>query len=332
MENDKFAREFITEMDGKLPPDDLKIVMMELERFTANYDISVKSTELVPLDYKIPSFYQAYIVSKKIEGLSDGTLKIYNLILREFFESLEKPIEKVTANDIRTFLFNRQRFRQVSNRTLDNNRLVINSFFAWAMNEGYLSENPCSKVAPIKYEIKPREPLSDIELEMVRNGCESLRDKAIIETLYSTGCRVSELLILTKQDINFETKEVHLFGKGSKHRISYMNAKMEVALKRYLNSREDNDDHVFVSLIFPYKGLTKGGVEKIVREIGERSGIGRPLYPHLIRHTTATDALSRGMDIAEVQKILGHEKMDTTLIYAKVCQDDVKYAHRKYVV
>lgn len=154
----------------------------------------------------------------------------------------------------------------------------------------------------------------------------------MIELFYSTGCRVSEMVVLKKSDIDFQTKEVHLFGKGSKHRISYINARAEVALKKYWASMEVDIDSVISTIRKPYRGVTKTQIEQIVRKIGERSGIGRNLYPHLIRHTTATMSLERGMNVTELQKMLGHEKLDTTMIYAKVSQESLRYNHRKYVI
>ena len=167
---------------------------------------------------------------------------------------------------------------------------------------------------------------------MVRDACKDYRERAIIELFYSTGCRVSEMVVLKKSDIDFQTKEVHLFGKGSKHRISYINARAEVALKKYWFTRDDRCDSAIATIRKPYRGVTKTQLEQIVRKIGERSEIGRNLYPHLIRHTTASSALERGMNVTDLQKMLGHEKLDTTMIYAKVNQESVRYNHHKYVI
>ncbi|MCC2228520.1 tyrosine-type recombinase/integrase [Blautia fusiformis] len=218
-----------------------------------------------------------------------------------------------------------------TNRTIDGKRLIIHTFLDWCVKEEYLTKNVCSRINPIKFEAKPREPLSDIELELVRDACKDYREKALVELFYSTGCRVSEMVILKKTDIDFRTKEVHLFGKGSKHRISYINARAEVALKKYWLSRKGDSDSVISTVRQPYRGITKTQIEQIVRQIGERSGIGRHLYPHLIRHTTASMALERGMNVTDLQKMLGHEKLDTTMIYAKVAQESVRYSHHKYV-
>lgn len=222
--------------------------------------------------------------------------------------------------------------RGISNRSLDARRTVINAFFEWCCNEEYINRNPCRNIKKIKYEEKERKPLSSIELEELRNACVTLRDKALFELLYSTGCRVSEVVNLNKADVNFETKEVVLFGKGNKHRISYINARAEIALKNYLNSRNDDNKALFVSDRKPHKRLSKFGIEKRIGQLGELAGIERRIFPHLIRHTTATDGLNRGMGVEEVQAILGHENIATTMIYAKVSKNNVKLHHTKCIV
>ena len=330
MEN--FAKDFMVRLDGKVSNEDMVTILQELQMFTSNYDIQKKETNIVLYDNQLPDCYKVYMVAKKLEGLSEGTLKTYDLYLKDFLMSVNKSISCITTDDIRIYLYNFQKNRHVGNRSLDGRRLVINTFFQWCTDEGYITQNPCRQIRPIKYESKLREPLTGIEMELIRDACRTYREKAIIELFYSTGCRVSELVTLNKDDIDFRKGEVHLFGKGNKHRLSYINAKAEVALKKYLFTRKDDNEALFVSERKPYNRIKKTGVEKIVREIGERSDVGRRVYPHLIRHTTATDALERGMNVAEVQKILGHEKLDTTMIYAKVCQENVKYDHKRYIV
>ena len=327
-----FANEFITRLDGKISEEEMQLILQELQMFSNDYDIQKKETSVVPYEEQLPDCYRVYMVAKKIEGLSKGTLQTYKLYLEHFLFNVCKPIEEITANDIRVYLYSYQQTRQVSNRTMDGRRLVLNTFFDWCFQEGYISQNPCRQIHPIKYEAKLVEPLTGVELELVRDACRTQREKALIEMFYSTGCRVSEMARLQKADVDFRKGEVHLFGKGSKHRISYINAKAEVALKKYLLQRIDDNPSLFVSERKPYKPLAKEGIEAIIKKIGERSGIGRRVYPHLIRHTTATDALERGMNVAEVQKILGHEKLDTTMIYAKICQENVKFDHKRFIV
>lgn len=330
MEN--FAKEFMTHLNGKVSDDELEVILRELEVFSGNYDIQKKETALVEYTPQIPECYKVYMISKKIEGLRPSTLNTYGGYLKDFFFTVNKPLHQITTNDIRTYLYTYQQTHKVINRTMDGKRLVLNTFFEWCRDEGYINKNPCKQIHPIKYNVRPLDPLTGIELEVVRDACKTYREKAIIETLYSTGCRVSELMNLSKNDINFQTKEVMLLGKGNKYRISYINARAEVALKKYLDIRTDDNTALFVGERKPHNGIKKTTIEKIVREIGQRSGIGRRVYPHLIRHTTGTDALMRGMTLPELQELFGHVKPETTMIYAKTCRDNIKHNHQRCIV
>lgn len=333
MEN--FANEFVSKLDGKISDEALRTVLQELQVFASNYDINQRETHVVPYQSNIPDCYRVYMVAKKIEGMSPESMKTYNFYLTDFFEHINRPFEQVTTNDIRIYLYETQKRTGVSNRTLDGKRLVINTFMDWCWKEGYIPNNPCASIKPIKFEEKPREPLSSMELEIVRDACENYRDKAMIELFYSTGCRLSEMVNLKISDIDFTSKDVHLFGKGSKHRTSYLNAKAEYMLKKYFElerPKESISDSVFVIFRKPYNGMQKGSIYARVKAIQKRSGIERSLFPHLLRHTMATDALNRGMNVAEVKEILGHEKLDTTMIYAKISHDSVKFNHKRYIV
>ena len=333
MEN--FANEFISKLDGKIPDEALRTVLQELQVFASNYDINQRETHVVPYQSNIPDCYRVYMVAKKIEGMSPESMKTYNFYLTDFFEHINRPFEQVTTNDIRIYLYETQKRTGISNRTLDGKRLVINTFMDWCWKEGYIPNNPCASIKPIKFEEKPREPLSNMELEIVRDACENYRDKAMIELFYSTGCRLSEMVNLKISDIDFASKEVHLFGKGSKHRTSYLNAKAEYMLKKYFELERPKDsisDSVFVIFRKPYNEMHKESIYARIKAIQKRSGIERSLFPHLLRHTMATDALNRGMSVAEVKEILGHEKLDTTMIYAKISHDSVKFNHKRYIV
>lgn len=333
MEN--FANEFVSKLDGKISDEALRTVLQELQVFASNYDINQRETHVVPYQSNIPDCYRVYMVAKKIEGMSPESMKTYNFYLTDFFEHINRPFEQVTTNDIRIYLYETQKRTGISNRTLDGKRLVINTFMDWCWKEGYIPNNPCASIKPIKFEEKPREPLSNMELEIVRDACENYRDKAIIELFYSTGCRLSEMVNLKISDIDFTSKEVHLFGKGSKHRTSYLNAKAEYMLKKYFElerPKESISDSVFVIFRKPYNEMHKESIYARIKAIQKRSGIERSLFPHLLRHTMATDALNRGMNVAEVKEILGHEKLDTTMIYAKISHDSVKFNHKRYIV
>ena len=304
----------------------------QLTIFVAEYEIQPRNTEVAVYEGYLPECYKIFFVTRKIEGMSMKSLELYNMVLRDFFYQANKPFEEISTNDIRLYLYNTQQTRKICNSTLDGRRTIIHVFCEWAANEGYIGSNPCRNIRPIKYEKPKRKPLTGIELEMVRNACKTLKDKAIVEMFYSTGCRVTELERLNISDVDFLRKEVYLFGKGDKHRVSYLNAKAELALRNYLASRNDDDPALFVSDRKPHGRMKKEAIEKRVRKLGEASGIGRRVYPHLIRHTTATDGLERGMPIEEVQQILGHVNITTTMVYAEVCKENIKNSHRKCIV
>ena len=327
-----FVNEFMAVLSNKLTEDALIIVYQSLTLFVSNYEIGKRNTEVVPYTGYLPECYETYFVTRKIEGMSMKSLELYNLVLKDFFFKLNKEIGKISTNDIRVYLYKNQQERNLSNSTLDTKRTIIHAFFEWAANEGYIGSNPCRNIKPIKYERPKRKPLTGIELEKVRNACDNLKDKALLELFYSTGCRVTEMERLDISDIDFQTKEVLLFGKGDKHRISYLNAKAEIAIRNYLDSRKDNEEALFVSDRKPYGRLKKPAIEKRIRVLGEKSGIGRRLYPHLIRHTTVTTALDRGMNIVDVSKLFGHESVDTTMEYITTDINSIKTHHMNCVI
>lgn len=326
-----FINELMVRLDGKIPPIYWDIILKELRYQLNEYDVAKKSTELVVYDMGTTEHYKAFFVSKKVEGMSAGSLALYKTYIDLFFDYVKKPVAMISANDVRIFLYQIQKDRNVSDRTLETIRAIINSFFEWSTIEGYIGANPCRVIKPIKHEVKERKPLTNLELEMVRQACKTTREQAIVEVMYSTGCRVTELERLNINDVNFDTKEVALFGKGDKHRTSYISARAEVALKRYLAERTDGDEALFVYAVKPNDRLKKAGIECLIKHIGNEAGIDR-LHPHLLRHTMATDALSRGMDVAEIQKVLGHSNVDTTMIYAKINDTEVKRKHSKCIV
>lgn len=269
-----------------------------------------------------------------IAGLSENTLINYKTILSLFFKWAKKMPDQITTNDIRMFLYVYRDHKNISSRSIDKYRAYIVSFFTWAVDQNYLSSNPAKNVEPVKYEEKPRESLSQLQLEYLRRSCNTTRELAIIEVLYSTGCRVSELSILKKSDVDWHDLSIHLFGKGRKHRKSFLNAKAEVALKMYLDSRHDDCEYLFVSEKKPYRQLHKTGIEKIVRNVSDRAmkDTGKRVTPHILRHTNATTALQNGMPIEDICKLLGHASIETTMIYAKTSMEDVRMGHRKYVI
>lgn len=312
----------------------IKAVLMALDRAAARYEVKQKETAIAVYTDDIPGMVKVYLVCKKMAGCSEGTLENYQIILTAFFRAVGKLPEQIAANDIRMWLYLYQAEHGISLRTLDKYREYIARFFSWAHSEGYIPANPAKNVEAIRYEEKPREALNQVELENLRMACESPRELAIIETLYSTGCRVSELAGLKKADVNWREKTVQLFGKGRKHRVSFLNAKAEVALRAYLDSRTDQSEALFVSSRRPFGGLGKDAIEKIVRTLAQRASgnIGKHITPHVLRHTTATNALRSGMPIEDISRLLGHENIETTMIYAHASLESVREGHKKHIV
>lgn len=320
-------------LDNYVSVHDLREIEIKLEMILSNYEIEKRKTDIVPYTPKLPETVEIFIVSKKIAGLSEKTLYLYLIVLTDFFRTINKDPEKITANDIRIYLYQYQKDHGVSNRTLDGRRTIICSYFNWMASEEYICKNPAINIQPIKYERRHKRAMSQLDLEKVRLACRTKREKAIVEMLYSTGCRVTELERLNISDVNFETKEVTLFGKGSKHRTSYLNAKAEVALKDYLNSRTDDNPALFVYDRKPYGRLKKAGIEFMIRKMMERtSGVTTHVTPHIFRHTTATTALDRGMSIVDVSRLLGHTRVETTMEYITTNSDSVKNNHKNYVI
>ena len=326
---EKIINSVIAKLDGKIPTDEISKVRDILAVTLNDYEFTSKSHELSCI--VIPECLNIYLATKKIEGKSDNSINLYRLYLNEFVSIIQKPLENVTANDIRMYLYLIQENRKISNRTLDSRRTVVCSFLGWCAAEGYISKNPAINITPIKYERKERVPLTDIQLEKVRNACSTLRETAMVEVLYSSGCRITELARLNISDVDFDTREIKLFGKGNKHRTSYLSAKAIVALQAYLASRTDDCEALFVSERKPIKRMQKNGLEAIIRKLGKKCEMPF-LHPHLFRHTVATDCLKRGMDVTALQKMLGHRSLETTMIYAKVSDDTVRTSCDKYIV
>lgn len=332
---EQMKNNFYVELESlmdNLPREYYELIGTALDRAAFPYDITVKETSLTIAVDLIPSLLKTYIAVKKVEGLSDGTLSNYARTLKTFFLWVRKRPEDVTANDVRMFLYEYSQNRKISDRTLDKYREFICWFFHWAYVEEYIKKNPCSSIKAIKHEVRPRQALTQIELEYLRAACNTLRDKAILEFLYSTGCRVSELSILTKDDVNWKDGTVHIFGKGRKHRTSFINAKCEVCLREYLNSRNDGSEYLFVSTRQPHNRLSKCAIENVIKKIAGRANISKPVSPHIIRHTTATRAINNGMSIEDVSKLLGHNNVATTMIYAKVSTESVHNQHTKCII
>lgn len=333
---EQFKNDMLAQMvkDAKFTPEQIEPILKYLDVVMNNYEISKKELGITVYNQELPNLVKMFLVCKKIEGFSDGTLYNYTRHLSNFFLMVQKQPEQVVANDIRVYLYNYQQARGITNRSLDKVRSCLASFFNWATNEGYVEKNPMASVNKIKYEKTPKQPCSQIDLEYLRMACKTPKQKAILEVLYSTGCRVGELVILKKEDIDWREKTVHLFGKGQKHRTSFINAKAEVALKEYLDSREDDNEWLFVSDRKPHNQMHVSGIQKIIREMANRAGdkINKKITPHVLRHTFCTTAIEHGANIASVQKMAGHSNLNTTSQYIHISLDSAKADHSKSVI
>ena len=275
-------------------------------------------------------YLRLFIDAKSIEGCSARTIKYYSSTIEHMLSKIQTPIRKITTEIMREYLVDYQKQRNCSKATVDNIRRNISSFFSWLEEEDYILKSPMRRIHKIKTKSVVKEVISDEEVEKLRDNCSTLRDLAIIDLLYSTGIRVGELVRLNIADIDFESRECIVFGKGDKERRVYFDAKTKIHLKEYIDSREDNNSALFVSLNAPYNRLKISGVEIRLRQLGRRLKL-KAIHPHKFRRTMATRAIDKGMPIEQVQKILGHSQIDTTMQYAIVNQNNVKISHQKYM-
>ena len=273
---------------------------------------------------------QAFIAAKKIEGCSEKTLHYYTSTIEALLNMVQKRIDEYDTNDIRTYLSHYQEERGSSRVTIDNIRRIFSSFFAWLEDEDYIAKSPVRRIHKVRTESLVKEVLSDEHMEVLRDSCTELRDLAMIDLLASTGVRVGELVQMNCADIDFHERQCVVLWKGNKEREVYFNARTKIHLQRYLESRRDQNPALFVALSSPHNRLTIGGIESRLRQLGKRVGLNK-VHPHKFRRTLATMAIDKGMPIEQVQRLLGHVKIDTTLHYAMVNQTNVKMAHRKYI-
>ena len=271
-----------------------------------------------------------FLDAKKIEGCSVRTLLYYESTLTAFFSTVTTPVRRISTEQIRGYLSDYQKRGNCSNATVDNIRRNLSSFFSWLEEEDHILKSPMRRIHKIKTKKQVKEVISDEAIELLRDYCGCMRDRAIIDLLYSTGIRVGELVNLNIQDVNFEERECVVFGKGGKERRVYFDAKTKLHLLAYLRERTDDNSALFVSLDAPFDRLKISGVEIRLRELGRKLNIQR-IHPHKFRRTMATRAIDKGMPIEQVQKILGHSQIDTTMQYAIVNQNNVKSAHRRFI-
>lgn len=275
-------------------------------------------------------FLKMFLDAKSIEGCSDRTIGYYRATIEKLLQVIKQPIRKVSTEDMRGYLSDYQKINNCSKVTVDNVRRNISSFFSWLEEENYILKSPMRRIHKIKTNQQVKEIISDEEIEKLRDQCLCRRDIAMIDLLYSTGIRVGELVNLNIEDVDFEARECVVFGKGGKERKVYFDAKAKLHLQGYINSRNDNNPALFVTMDAPHDRLKISGVEIRIRQLGRRVNLNK-IHPHKFRRTMATRAIDKGMPIEQVQKILGHSQIDTTMQYAMVNQSNVKTSHQKYI-
>ena len=324
----------IMSMQSTLTEDQLNSLKQSLYMKLNEYEVQERCTEIVPCEDKSEMMLKQFIATKRVQGLSENTLQRYIYEIKKLLAFLQKDLNDVTTFDLRYYLSMRkevsiQTGKEISNRTLDGMRRCIRSFFSFLYVEGLIDKNPSAALTQIKYEKKVKKSFSDTDLEKLRRSCKTVRDRALIEFLYSTGCRVSEVVRINRNDINFDNNSVLVLGKGSKQREVYINEVAMLYLKEYLESRSDPYPALFIG-----KGtdrLHKNGIEALLRRIGEAASVEN-VYPHRYRRTMATNMINRGAQIQEVSVLLGHEDVRTTQIYCAVNINNVRMSHSRYIV
>ncbi|AEF85075.1 integrase/recombinase, phage integrase family [Treponema primitia ZAS-2] len=296
------------------------------------YNVTVTKNTGNPVQEEQPNevMLDSFLASKRVEGCSEKSLKYYRSTIQNMLNSASKTVKHMTTDDLRQYLADYQNKNRAGKVTLDNIRRILSSFFSWLEDENHILKSPVRRIHKIKAGQTVKETYSDEALESMRDNCASIRDLAIIDLLASTGMRVGEMVKLNRNDIDFANRECVVLGKGEKERPVYFDARAKIHLQNYLNSRPDDNSALFVSLIKPFNRLEISGVEIRLRELGKQLNIPK-VHPHKFRRTLATRAIDKGMPIEQVQQLLGHQKIDTTLQYAMVSQNNVKLSHRKYI-
>lgn len=305
----------------------------QLEKLNEILEYNLYNYEVIEIEKnrrKLENYTELFIASKRVEGCSDRTLNYYKTTIENMLEVINKNIKIVDTNDLRAYLTEYQKNNNCSKVTIDNVRRILSSFFSWLEDEDYIIKSPIRRIHKIKTSKIVRETYSDEIIEKLRDGCDEIRDLAMIDFLTSTGVRVGELVRLNKNDVNFDNRSCIVFGKGSKEREVYFDARTKLHLEKYLSTRNDGNPALFVSLLAPYDRLEISGVEIRLRKLGNDLELQR-VHPHKFRRTMATKAIDKGMPIEQVQILLGHAKIDTTLQYAMVNQNNVKISYHKYI-
>ena len=324
--------EIMNSMSEALNNKQLELLKNTLNHVLYNRDVVVSSKQNEKHDTN-ETLIDAFLSAKNVEGCSKRTISYYKSTIEnmtDYMSGLDKILCEIDTSDIRKYITDYANTHSANKTTLDNIRRIISSFFSWLEEENYIIKSPARRVHKIRMGETIKTVYSDEELELLRDNSKNIRNLAIIDILSSTGMRIGELVSLNIVDVDFDRRECKVLGKGSKERIVYFDARTKIHLKEYLKTRLDSENSLFVSLNKPYKPLKISGVEIMLRNLGESLNINR-VHPHKFRRTLATRAIDKGMPIEQVQVLLGHSKIDTTMHYAMVNQNNVKQSHRKYI-
>lgn len=327
---EKLILEIKTAMTEIVSQQQMELLNIVLLRSLDNLYITEIDTKIKcsnTYNHKLLSFF---IASKKVEGCSDKSLKYYINTIEKLLQKIDKSVIDISTNDLRTYLSDYQELKKSSRVTIDNMRRIFSSFFSWLEDEDYILKSPVRRIHKVKTGRLVKDTLSDEQLEILRDTCAEIRDLAMVELLTSTGMRVGELVKINRTDVDFHERQIVVFGKGNSEREVYFDARTKIHLKKYLEMRTDDNKALFVSLSKPNGRLSIGGVEMRLRTLGKKAQIDK-VHPHKFRRTLATMAIDKGMPIEQVQKLLGHVKIDTTMHYAMVNQTNVKNSHRKFI-
>ena len=319
-----------SEMSGILNNAQRQKLSEVLEHCFFNVDVVALGNENLIQSKSNQTLKEEFLSAKQVEGCSERSVIYYSSTLDNLIKSLVKPFNQIETEDLRVYLSEYQKKNDASKQTIDNIRRILSSFFTWLEDEDYILKSPVRRIHKIKTMKQVKETYSDEALEKLRDNCKTIRDLALIDMLASTGMRVGELVKLNRVDIDFVNRECVVLGKGSKERVVYFDARTKLHLQNYLNSRTDDNEALFVSLLEPHNRLEIAGVEIMLRKLGRTLDINK-VHPHKFRRTLATRAIDKGMPIEQVQKLLGHQKIDTTMEYAIVDQQNVKNSQKKYL-
>ena len=323
-------RQIQTEMSGVLNNAQRQKLKEVLEHCFFYVDVFSLENQSLSQTKNNQTLKEEFLSAKQVEGCSLRSINYYSSTLDNLIKDLEKPFNQIETEDLRTYLSEYQKKNNASKQTIDNIRRILSSFFTWLEDEDYILKSPVRRIHKIKTMKQVKETYSDEALERLRDNCKTIRDLALIDMLASTGMRVGELVKLNRVDVDFVNRECVVLGKGSKERVVYFDARTKLHLQNYLNSRTDDNEALFVSLLEPHNRLEIAGVEIMLRKLGRSLEINK-VHPHKFRRTLATRAIDKGMPIEQVQKLLGHQKIDTTMEYAIVDQQNVKNSHKKYL-